>query len=73
MKKNYTRWMTKQLYLALIEKQLRLPTSQSSSKCNNWQPTPKGKVFYIGVRLYQAKAEWLNGQYKLPVPVMVQN
>jgi len=24
------------LYLALIEKQLRLPTSQSSSKCNNW-------------------------------------
>lgn len=40
-------------------------------KATNWQPTPKGKDFYIGVRLYEAKEEWLNGSYKLPVPVKV--
>lgn len=38
----------------------------------NWQPTPTGKDFYIGVRLYEAKDEWLNGSYKLPVPVKIQ-
>jgi len=38
----------------------------------NWQPTPEGKDFYIGVRLYEAKEEWLNGSYKLPVPVKIQ-
>lgn len=41
-------------------------------KATNWQPTPKGKDFYIGVRLYEAKEEWLNGSYKLPVPVKIK-
>jgi hypothetical protein len=36
-------------------------------------PTPKGKEFYIGVRLYEAKKEWLNGKYKLPVPIKIQS
>lgn len=38
----------------------------------NWQPTPKGEDFYIGVRLYEAKEAWLNGSYKLPVPVKIR-
>ena len=39
----------------------------------NWMPTPKGEEFYIGVRMYEAKKEWLDGEYKLPVPVEDQN
>ncbi len=42
-------------------------------KATNWMPTPKGKEFYIGVRLYEAKKEWLNGKYKLPVPIKIQS
>lgn len=38
----------------------------------NWMPTTVGKEFYIGVRLYEAKSEWLNGEYKLPVPVKIK-
>jgi hypothetical protein len=41
-------------------------------QASNWQPTPKGKEFYVGVRLYEAKPEWLNGAYQMPVPVRVE-
>lgn len=41
------------------------------TNATNWQPTPAGKDFYVGVRLYEAKDEWLDGRFKLPVPVKV--
>lgn len=42
------------------------------TNATNWQPTPKGEDFYVGVRLYEAKKAWLNGTYKLPIPVKVK-
>lgn len=47
-------------------------SAEKPENATNWQPTPKGEDFYIGVRLYEAKKEWLDGKYKLPVPVKVK-
>ncbi len=40
-------------------------TAPDGDAAKNWLPTPEGP-FYLVLRLYQSRAEVLNGEYQLP-------